>query len=366
MSPSDAPHNPLDVQELLDLCIDGVADSTRDLLACSVVAHRWRQSAQSHLFRAPHRHYPTRTNNTILAKLLAALTANPSLSTLNAICRLPFTCLERLTFITWWSIPDTFPLVLGLPTLRDLRLVDHTLESSVFIHSWKHCGPGITHLELVCHEILNEASYAAFSAAAERRIPLKLIRFVLSGSCGSIHSAMFAPLDLSRIKALSINGYFSLTLNNNIGVSASLQVLEIDLTQSYEHPFNLSGFPHLSILRVKFSSPAISTLSTSLSTLASSNPSSIRTIIINLTSSIIPAPFVFHTLDSALCSCAAGSPHPDFCVYLEISKHTSREEAERMFPGVAGRGTLRLVEQPFPKPGDDASRLWWRSVIDSL
>ncbi|KAK7048903.1 hypothetical protein R3P38DRAFT_2871972 [Favolaschia claudopus] len=386
MSPSDAPNNPLDVQELLDLCIDGVANSTRDLLACSVVAHRWRDSAQSHLFRAPHTRYRTYTNNTPLAKLLAALTANPSLlhhvrelhlvmhhpeyrrdrgheSTLNAICQLPFPSLECLEFITWWSIPDTFPLILGLPTLRDLRLIDRTPESSAFRHSWKHCGPSVTHLELVCGEVLTEAS----DAAAERQIPLKSIRFTLTGSSGNIHSAMFAPLDLSQVKAFSINGSFSL-LWNKIGLGASLQVLEIDFAQSYGHPLDLSPFLHLSIFRIKFSSGSrtISTLSASLLTLASANPSSLRTIILTQRSPFLPEPFAFDTLDSALCSCAAGSKHPDFCVYFEISKHTSREEAERMFPGVAGRGTLRLVEQPIPTPGDDASRLWWRMWPSAL
>ncbi|KAK6974058.1 hypothetical protein R3P38DRAFT_600409 [Favolaschia claudopus] len=40
--------NPLEIQELLGICISIIADSTTNLLACSLVAHLWVNSAQSH------------------------------------------------------------------------------------------------------------------------------------------------------------------------------------------------------------------------------------------------------------------------------------------------------------------------------
>ncbi|KAK6978213.1 hypothetical protein R3P38DRAFT_499872 [Favolaschia claudopus] len=83
MGPSDGPQSPLGIQELLDLCIDRISDSTsmRSLLACSLVDHRWRESAQLHLFSSVRPTY-TRFRNLTDAgskKLISALTRNPSL-----------------------------------------------------------------------------------------------------------------------------------------------------------------------------------------------------------------------------------------------------------------------------------------------
>ncbi|KAK7022675.1 hypothetical protein R3P38DRAFT_2961736 [Favolaschia claudopus] len=74
------PPSPLDVQELVDLCIDHLFDDPETLASCSLVARSWVDAAQAKLFCAPHlTNCEVVSSNRIALKLHKVLSTSPHL-----------------------------------------------------------------------------------------------------------------------------------------------------------------------------------------------------------------------------------------------------------------------------------------------
>ncbi|KAK6966517.1 hypothetical protein R3P38DRAFT_2672861 [Favolaschia claudopus] len=166
--------NPLYIQELLDRCIDFLAESTPSLLACALVARSWVYTAQSRIFRAPHvtllEDHPSREEDARLLDFQNTLIAFPHLvrhvhelclshslhnTTVEKLCNIPFSHLETLlleltghTDISW--LKSSINPLYSLRTLRSLSL-DLTVGYPCAVPLLEGFLPTIDHLEVFCY-----------------------------------------------------------------------------------------------------------------------------------------------------------------------------------------------------------------------
>ncbi|KAK7038605.1 hypothetical protein R3P38DRAFT_2906687, partial [Favolaschia claudopus] len=266
-----AVQNPLNIQELLDLCIDFVSESRPSLLSCSLVARAWVNTAQAHLFRNPL-YFPPGDSlvdiDAMALKLLEALQSFPHLirhvhaldfiqvrpdSTVEKICGLGFTHLEKLTIevdhrIGYWQ-SEAFVRVLALPTLRFLAIHSAVrVPSSCGETLFRRLSPSIQHLRLACPRWdLRELQPAGDAAPPNRLTSLTLD----AGPAQCLHPGVMRPLDISNLLALSVWRADKISWNMiPHRTMQSLRILNLRLSIFDEDGVDLSIFPKLAVLRV--------------------------------------------------------------------------------------------------------------------
>ncbi|KAK7030141.1 hypothetical protein R3P38DRAFT_2933373 [Favolaschia claudopus] len=162
------PPSPLDVQELVDLCIDHLFDDPESLISCSLVAHSWVQSAQAKLFCAPHlTNYRVISSDCIALKLHRVLNTSPHLlrhvrSMLLVENRLHYTTDAKLSQLGFSRL-DTLSLqivntinneihigsLMRYPNLRRLRCL-FVLGFSECARYMENFSSTVEHLDLEC------------------------------------------------------------------------------------------------------------------------------------------------------------------------------------------------------------------------
>ncbi|KAK7018210.1 hypothetical protein R3P38DRAFT_2981774 [Favolaschia claudopus] len=161
--------SPLDVQELVDLCISFLSDTPEDLTTCSMVARSWMDAAQAKLFFAPHltnvrvittvdrvalKFYDILVTSPHLLRYVRAICliqATLSSSTDAKLSCLEFPRLETLSLDTVY-LAHWMPHLGSLPKSPSLRRL-HLFLPGAFTHSahlLEDFSPTVQHLELLC------------------------------------------------------------------------------------------------------------------------------------------------------------------------------------------------------------------------
>ncbi|KAK7053574.1 hypothetical protein R3P38DRAFT_1461635 [Favolaschia claudopus] len=310
----------LRIQELVNHCIDHLADSPIDLLNCSLVARSWLTAAQSNLFRAPLSINKARfvTKRTVL-RLYRSLKSSPHLLThvreldldtvhvprkvLEQLSSLPFTNLRVLCLCVSGreaSPSDAVLRLTSLPSLRYLRIResgDQALALSASIQILEHCSPYLEHLDFFSSGM---SAVQIGEKHARKLMPIKLKSARLFVGEQAEHPDSLRslyPLDLSQIKALA----------NVAGPSvpwhpipkATLEVLELFFWDALSSiPCDISAYPALQTLRLAVEDVSIPTVALLISSISSSQK--IRTILLVMGShSFLFGPGT--ELDGALC-----------------------------------------------------------------
>ncbi|KAK6987491.1 hypothetical protein R3P38DRAFT_3291869 [Favolaschia claudopus] len=365
--------NPFKVPELLDLCISCL-ESPSDLISCALVARSWVHPAQSNLFRAPGEADDFFISRDTMAENLAdTLTAFPHLIryvrvlriepssdlsgfTLRGLCEIAFTHVDILTLnLHIVFTPTTIELlepVLQLPTLRHLTMYSSSCYADT-MRVLTLCSPSIKHLDLECWSGSTEA---VLPAPSERQAPsfrLTSLQLFISDDLSFSERALWSsplPFDVSAIKAIStgIQSPFPWhTIHRDL-----IQILELSMQEDQNKPFDLSLFPNRRYLSFHNIPAQLSLLLPTLKTIQKTNPHSIHTITISLTSK----PTACAELDLLLGK--LGSPLA--AVEFELRDKLTAN-VERLFPRLVEQKMFRSIHR---SPSLVEAR--WRDLVESV
>ncbi|KAK7020366.1 hypothetical protein R3P38DRAFT_3272190 [Favolaschia claudopus] len=270
--------SPLEIPELLDLCIGYLASSQGDLLSCALVARRWTGAAQFNLFSAP---MDTVTGmdlfqrdidsyDRILRQLYDALAESPHLvryvrelqlgdrtatSTIKKLCSIPFTHLESLTLMMrrLKNYGTALKSLLGLRTLRYVSLNLDISFTRCVAHVLPHLSSSIEHLDVCYDQRLPLKPMDALGEGVPMRLKslgLTVIVKTITQTPQTLRSLGFYPFDISGLKAVAVSCLSPIQWDTI--PTHTLQVLDID-PMDEETPLDLSLFPALRNFRIKIS-----------------------------------------------------------------------------------------------------------------
>ncbi|KAK6980637.1 hypothetical protein R3P38DRAFT_3117457 [Favolaschia claudopus] len=351
--------SPLDIQELVDRCIDCLAGSPSDLLTCALVAHAWVYAAQSNLLRSPHttnrrlgytgtaslpEFYDTLLRYPHFARhvqdLLVASYERVPTELLEKLCHLSFTRLERLSVVTThYLLPEASRRLLSLPTLRYLKILVFNRSCSTFAPVWKYCSPTIQHLSMRGMDI-SVSDHAFPILPGIQPIGLQSLWLDVIAGLDTLRNLALFPFDLSSIQALAIT-HISFKAHAILS-TMPLQILMLDLTQGGVENLDLSLLPHLTTLRICFGPRFFTSSITTLATI------------------VLPTTALME-LDLALSSLPL-SPPP----IVEVIRSRDRMNFKvSEFPILSSKNMLHVC----PNGSLDfwtGERVWWQGVIEKL
>ncbi|KAJ6458823.1 hypothetical protein C8R47DRAFT_144370 [Mycena vitilis] len=356
---------PLDIPELLARCIVFLSDSATDLKACALVARSWVHAAQSRLFRAPtvifhmfnpllpwRRFCETLRESPHLVSHIRQLDMShtkeysPALET---ICGFPFPNLQKVSiFVGFPGVQNVRGVqhVLGLSTLRHVKLSARSIEPTDFAKMWERCSFNLQHLEI---------KYLPHSAAVIPSFPPSVARISLSSlrldtSRPFRWTQRLCPFDLSQLNALSIGTGVEVQWREFAPAIQKIQIFAF-VAQEFRQEIDLKAFPKLSHLRISVPQPVPPTVLTTLSTI--SHTHRIQAITISLTG---------HELDEPGCTRLAraisnlpmgNTPTLELEMDFEFL-----DEAAGIFAGFRPDNKPPSISLP-----DD---VWWEHIIEGL
>ncbi|KAJ7488354.1 hypothetical protein FB451DRAFT_1553761 [Mycena latifolia] len=298
---------PLDIQEILDNCIEFLCDSPLDLRACALVSHAWLCAAQPRLFRKIsigsakplwklRKHWDRfRTildSSPHLIGYIRHLDLHPlhlSAETLTAVCTFPFTRLRELSIFEFTASPAAqiaLQQLFSLSTLRRARIICVFGHPSAIQQIFERCAPGLKHLELLCSQAPGSVSHSSLHPSST---PIRPQSFRITSVPSSMLTARplplrnwlthnFLPFDFSDLKVLSIPTNTDILHWPNLApVLRRIKVLDF-IADNTEPPIDLSLLPNLALLRVCIPG---GTWAMAIDTLATmTTPNRIRTIVL--------------------------------------------------------------------------------------
>ncbi|KAK7019110.1 hypothetical protein R3P38DRAFT_2783929 [Favolaschia claudopus] len=349
--------NPLQIQELLDLCITflrGWGQDYQDLLSCALVARSWVAPAQASLFHTPHVTNHRFMKIDRLALLFCeTITAYPFLArelniveyfylqraTIGKICSTTFPRLECLSInlsrITTWE--GELSSLVTLKTLRYLQL--DVNESFPAISSFlSRFSPTIEHLDLGCRQwdgLLIETSVLPIKITS-----LKLDVQLWNAPPQRLDIGFLYPFDVSQLRALEVVDAGSLVWESIPDqTSQTIEILQLDLKSK---PVDLSRFPHLILLRVVLPEDDMSVLVRTLKTITSGH--CLQTLII-WTGFCEPAPEKYKELDITLSSLPL-DPFPKIQMESSFIRPRREEDLKDMFPKLVSQNKSNMMPTP--------------------
>ncbi|KAJ7442020.1 hypothetical protein FB451DRAFT_1298111, partial [Mycena latifolia] len=212
--------NVLQIQELLDQCIEFLCDSRPDLKACALVSRSWTFAAQVHLFREVQ--IKSISSPNLWPRLQEILRSSPHLirhirrlhfnseavplARVFEICEIPFTHLHHVSARhTNTPLPVELPIpqLLGLPTLTRVKIVAQFRDPSSFLRLWERCSPNLRHLDLYCFQ---RSDQDVLPVPAQRCPPIALesLRIRSIKYIGNWLADALCPLEISQLKVFSI------------------------------------------------------------------------------------------------------------------------------------------------------------------
>ncbi|KAK6984932.1 hypothetical protein R3P38DRAFT_3102283 [Favolaschia claudopus] len=369
--------NPVDIQELLDHCIDYLAGSTQDLISCSLVARTWLNASHSSLFRAPQI-----TNGQKAQQFCNALSANPTLIPLvrelvvgprlpelndpltigfnNNLTDIKFTHLHALSLDVRSELPYEIRKLIALPTLCYLTLATRGAPYGLFrsFDLWSECSPGVQHLDMRCEMGIEEPGFDDDSPpSACEPIPLKSLALAYWRDDDSeLSKTSLAPFDLSQIKALAIvqGDHIPWTLfsTTNVTVLALYDPIVVDNLAELD----LSSFPNLTTLRLHFSNAIPPGIARMLSTIYSQHIQTISLIFGNDRTWRLSTEF-----DTVLASLPLVS-----LPTVELEVNASTKEIYLAFPLLRSKDKLRIHSPSYDLSHREKHHLWWRNITKHL
>ncbi|KAK7013018.1 hypothetical protein R3P38DRAFT_1515051 [Favolaschia claudopus] len=384
----------LNIQEILDQCLIGLANSPRDLLSCSLVASSWTDEAQSHLFRhisigkrsgdlfikplqiiTPEKALilyealssSARLRRHIRAVSIVLMGSNPINTTICKIGCLSFPQLHETSIFMDKIYPDVLEALICHPTLRTLRLSLMLSSFAGLVDIWPRCAPTLRHVELRWlvfggTELLD---YPAPSRPRIRIPALRLDNLEFKDDSERSYTYGFAlhPFDLSDLRALSIGtrselGYLwkELLPPHAFRACQFLDISYMPFTLNAEFLIDISLLPNLSELRATLGYPA----AVIVSMLASiPRQHDIHKISISFRQ-YDPTAEDYRALDAVLLDLYIHNPLR-VIVFEVISNYKPTISAS--FPRLKERYMLEWSENDSCM---DANDLWWKNIIDML
>ncbi|KAJ7493926.1 hypothetical protein FB451DRAFT_1551217 [Mycena latifolia] len=210
----------LDIQELVDQCIEFLSDSLPDLMACALVSRSWTSAAQTYIFREVS--IRSSSSERLWARLQQILLISPHLirhihrlhlyshgistGAFITICQFPFTNLRSAAVFHGKPVPLRVGMAIqqlfSLPHLSRVNVTANFTDPSIFLRIWERCSSNLIHLEI--HLI--EPSNAAMQPVPSIRPPRIRLESLRSISAEYIKDWLMhdlCPLDVSHLKILS-------------------------------------------------------------------------------------------------------------------------------------------------------------------
>ncbi|KAK6977339.1 hypothetical protein R3P38DRAFT_3125405 [Favolaschia claudopus] len=386
--------NPLEIQELLDICISLIADSTPNLLACSLVAHSWVNSAQSHLFRSPGFTHGDRDkfpgSHQRIKQLHNALTASPHL--VHHIRQLRLTAnpgesksLEKLFSI---SFPHVETLALRVAT-KEPQKFEHLMlpQPSLTFPSIRRLILTVIGPFSTCTDFLQRFPSSiqhleiGFDQAAERALSNDASDAVMHMRLKSLRVSMWMygrirpdgrcywpptphiPFELSELEAFHINATGLPIRWDLMGSFNAIQVLDFVVTMNTPTLDVPKIFPTLRILRIRhagadrYSVPPM--LHPTLATLTRCKR--LHTFRLQLQHDHYAK---CHQLDGVLGEMLEDAAAPLSLVEFEFD--VMRVPLENSFPRLVGLGWEKFRTVWVGYSGESQSALRWRELVDGL
>ncbi|KAK7046592.1 hypothetical protein R3P38DRAFT_3175868 [Favolaschia claudopus] len=337
--------NPLQIQELIDLCITFLCGprSWQDLLSCALVARSWVAPAQASLFHTPHVTNHRFMKIDRLALLFCeTITAYPFLASyvrelniveyfylqraaIGKICSTTFPRLECLSInlsrISIWE--GELSSLVTLKTLRYLQL-DANEGFPVISSFVSRFTPTIEHLDLRCRQwdgILVDTSVPPIKITS-----LRLEVQLWNAPPQRLDIGLLYPFEISQLRALEVVDAGSLVWDSIPDrTRQTIKILQLDLKSE---PIDLSRFPHLILLRVVLPEDDVSVLVRTLKTITSEH--CLETLII-WTGFCEPAPEECKELDITLSSLPL-DPFPKIQMESSVIRPRREQDLRDMFP----------------------------------
>ncbi|KAK7052755.1 hypothetical protein R3P38DRAFT_3255841 [Favolaschia claudopus] len=385
--------SPLEIQELLDICIGLLDGCTADLLACALVARSWVNPAQASLFRIPIPLRPVTDffpfSDPQASKFIDSLRSSPSLirhvqelelnvgdsvihavqaQTFEDLCTVQFTHLKRFSLVVYGSFDWHSPAVNGIVALPSLEYLSISTRDQTFgslAHIWECCSPTIRHLQIECVES------GKLPPSTNQTVCLKSLRLGVRSGDGPYEprSRLLHPFDLSRLKAIGIQEGVSVPWNSiNTG---SIEVLDVNGIPDLDFldALDVVPLPNLRILRIQLRNNYLGVSSLEfLGPIMEFSPY-LHTIII-----VVPRRFEedeenesgIPALVSALLALASGLVTRPLIELEYDHEHYTEDEARALVPNLTERDMLHFVGSSFERNRPEMERSWWRSVISQF
>ncbi|KAK6980983.1 hypothetical protein R3P38DRAFT_3117021 [Favolaschia claudopus] len=376
--------NPLDLPELLDLCLGLLGRSPIDLCSCARVARAWVYPAQSLLFRSPtHMTFRLVISDITALRFRSIVIRNPHLAalvrefsfrfvrlardTIDALCTIEFVNLQSLTIETSEVAPiHAFHKLSSLPTLRFLTVfIGDDGEGEDFpqcIGHLRSVSAAIQHLCIGAPTTQWKQYLPSSSSARDKHIKLKSFRLQLpwheliaSYTPIDCNAGSFFPFDLSEVRAFS-------TSDERYAPWPALSKARIeilDMTPSYTH-FDLSPFTNLTVLRLVVYEDLLP-VTKILPSICSAHP--IHTILIRIEESQRILSDGWHELFFALGSLPL-NPFPDIELEFVHSAEVERFQkgiGRSLMAGLASKTRVKITAAFFGRMDE-----WWQSQIEGL
>ncbi|KAJ6527905.1 hypothetical protein DFH09DRAFT_1371364 [Mycena vulgaris] len=236
MAPSGSP---MDVQELVDYCIDFHFASAPELKACALVSRSWTQTAQMHLFNhviiGSPGFYQTNLpslNRLRCSRLFEVLNASSRLirwiesiqihlntvppDVLDILSTFPLVRLRRIVVAGTWSprsvsVIDAIQELLSLGTLTELSISGNFDYLSEFTQVLERCSPNIKEVSFCAVQIGRRSANALGDLPpSERRIEVNGLDLSWSEGIHDWLNSPQCPFDFTNLKRLRLHENTSL------------------------------------------------------------------------------------------------------------------------------------------------------------
>ncbi|KAJ7184747.1 hypothetical protein C8R46DRAFT_1065049, partial [Mycena filopes] len=263
--------SPLDIEELLERCIQYLHDSRRDLAACALVSRSWVYPAQSHLFRAPdvlHRLSEPWRNASAWEHFIQTLSRSTHLIPhirhldlvgLTTLAR--FWDIQTIQFTHLQSVSVRYPGVLSLesipplqqllslPALRRLTLGCYVGAWGPFFQLWDRCSPSLREIQFLCQSPAGPPQNLPPPPFRRERITLTALHMNSSKTLDYDLMRTLSLFDLSQLRLLYVGWTTEIPWPNFGPVVRHIEALSI-FVSTRTASIDLASFPDLSCLRI--------------------------------------------------------------------------------------------------------------------
>ncbi|KAJ7487088.1 hypothetical protein FB451DRAFT_1535543 [Mycena latifolia] len=179
-----------------------------------------------------------------------------SFETFSAICEFPFIHLHSIcikdTFFVRYPVGSSLQHLLRLPTLRQMKILNHAIQPATFVQMWTGCSPSLRHLEICDFPEQSHLLQSTPQRSSTPPIVLESLRLWSTRNVSSWLRNDLSPFDLSHLKTLSFcrARIGLLEIPSFAPAFKTIEVLDVSLDIE-TNAMNLSALPNLKLLRLQ-------------------------------------------------------------------------------------------------------------------